>query len=401
MMSEKHEREDSDQALGVRPRAPGKSGKFGRVVALMFTLIAIAVVVGFIPRREQQGLLQTETANLAIPTVLVVSPKPDLNPAKSLLPAEIKPMAEASIYARASGFLKQRYVDIGSVVQEGQLLAEIDTPELSQELERTRGLLAQAEVGRVLTMATAARYAILIKSGSVSIQENSEKQADFNLKVAAAEAAKSEVRKLEKLQSFTLVTAPFSGVITARNVDAGDLIVAAGGKEIFHLAQTQKLRVFVQASQAMARGIEIGQIAEVTLPELPGRVFAAKVIRNAGMIAADSRTLLIELEMDNEKGEVIAGSYAQVRFVEARTSPTLTLPANTVLFRAEGPQVCVVQPDGAVALRTVKLGRDFGQKIEVLTGVAAQDRVVVNPPESLTNGAKVNAVAAPQPEKKQ
>jgi RND family efflux transporter MFP subunit len=364
-------------------------------------LVAVALVIGVLPRRGGQDLLRAETESLITPTVVVVAPKPEQSPAKAPLPAEIKPLAEAPIYARASGFLKQRYVDIGSVVEAGQLLAEIDTPELNQDLERARGLLAQAEVSRELTKATGARWSSLIKTGSVSIQENAEKQADMSGKAAAAESARAEVRRLEKLQAFARVTAPFAGIITARNVDTGDLIVAAGSKEIFHLAQTSKLRVYVQVSQAMARGVTIGQSAEVLLPELPGRTFAGTVVRNAGIIAADSRTLLVELEMDNKNGEVLAGSFAQVRFTEARIAPTLVLPANTVVFRAEGPQVFVAQPDGTVALRKVKLGRDFGQKIEMLTGVTAQDRVLLNPPESLADGATVNVAEAPSPEKKQ
>jgi RND family efflux transporter MFP subunit len=175
-----------------------------------------------------------------------------------------------------------------------------------------------------------------------------------------------------------------------RNIDSGDLIVAGTGKELFHLAQTQKLRVFVQVPQAMARSIGSGQTAEMTVPELPGRSFTAKVIRTAGVIAADSRTLLVELEVDNSKDEIIAGSYAQVRFTEAKMEAVLTLPANTVLFRAEGPQIGIVQQDGKVELRTVKLGRDFGQRIEILAGVGPEDRVILNPSESLATGATVS-----------
>ena len=230
---------------------------------------------------------------------------------------------------------------------------------------------------------------MLSKTKAVSDQENDEKQADFKLKTATAESARAEVRRLEKLKSFARVTAPFAGTITVRNIDSGDLIVAAGGKELFHLAQTQELRIFVQVPQALARSVHPGQTAQMVIPELPGRTFPAKVIRTAGVIAADSRTLLVELHVNNPKEEILAGSYAQVRFAEARMETALTLPANTVLFRAEGPQIGVVKDDGKVEVRTVKLGRDFGQVIEIVAGVESKDRVILNPADSLVSGTTV------------
>jgi RND family efflux transporter MFP subunit len=360
------------------------------LLAAIVVLIVIAVIAGLIPRSRQQTELGAETLELSIPTVTVVSPKPGQNTMSLPLPAEIKPWIEAPIYARANGYLKRRFVDIGSHVEEGQLLAAIDTPELNQELERARAQLAQAEAALGLSKITAQRWAGLLKTASVSEQENAEKQADFKLKTATTESARAEVRRLEKLQAFSRVTAPFSGTITVRNIDSGDLIVAGGGKELFHLAQTRKLRVFVQVPQAMARSIRSGETAEMTVPELPGRSFTAIVIRTAGVLAADSRTLLVELEVDNSKEEILAGGYAQMRFPNTKMEAVLTLPTNTLLFRAEGPQIGVVQEDGKVEVRTVKLGRDFGQTIEVLSGVSPNDRVIINPSESLTSGATVS-----------
>lgn len=383
---------------GKFKRSPGK---FALAIVAIVALIVTGVATGLIPRFRQQVEVGAETVELSIPTVAVVSPKPGQAGTSLALSAEIKPWVEAPIYARASGYLKRRLVDIGSHVEEGQLLAEIDTPELNQELERARAQLAQAEASLGLAKITAARWAGLLKTASVSEQEAAEKQADFKLKTALADSARAEVRRLEKLQSFSRVTAPFAGTITLRNVDSGDLIVAAGSKEIFHLVQTQKLRVFVQVPQAMARSIGSGQSAEVILPEAPGRTFPARVIRTAGVIAADSRTLLVELEVDNAGGEILAGSYAQVRFSEAKREATLTLPSNTLLFRAEGPQVGVVLPDGKVELRSVKLGRDFGQTTEVLAGVGSQDRVIVKPSDSLASGILVNVAATSQTENKQ
>jgi len=388
----------SKQNEPVGPKHTSESKAVVRRSLLKFSLAAVVIVVlivtgvgaGLIPRSRQQTQLRAETLELSIPTVTVVSPALGQSGCPLPLPAEIKPWIETPIYARANGYLKHRLVDIGDHVEAGQLLAEIDTPELDQELDRAQALQAQAEAASELAKMTSARWALLSKTKAVSDQDNDEKQADFKLKAATAESACAEVRRLQKLRSFTHLTAPFAGTITVRNIDSGDLIVAAGGKELFHLAQTQKLRVFVQVPQAMARSILSGQTAEMTLPELPGRAFSAKVIRTATVIAADSRTLLVELHVDNPKEEVLAGSYAQVRFTEARMESALTLQANTVLFRAEGPQISVVKGDGTVELRTVKLGRDFGQTIEILTGVDLEDRVIVNPSESLESGATVS-----------
>lgn len=389
-----HERQNKpiEPAQTSKPKAVVRksSVKLCVAVAALVVLIVTGVVAGLIPRSRLQTELAAETVKLSIPTVTVVSPKPGTSTWGMALPAEIKPLCEAPIYARANGYLKRRLVDIGDHVEAGQLLAEIDTPELDQELDRARALVAQAEAAHGLAQATAARWAALAKKATVSDQENEEKQADLKLKAATAESARAEVRRLERLQSFARVTAPFPGTITARNIDEGDLIVAAGAKELFHLAQTHKLRVYVQVPQTMARGIRVGQTAEMRVPELPSRAFAANVIRTAGVIASDSRTLLVELEVDNTKEEILAGSYAQVRFTEARMEAALTLQANAVLFRSEGPQIAVVREHGKVELRTVKLGRDYGQTIEILSGVEPKDRVILNPADSLVSGATVS-----------
>jgi RND family efflux transporter MFP subunit len=375
--------------------------KFSLAATIIAVLIVTGVVAGLIPRLRQQTELSAETRQLSVPTVTVVSPKPGQSASRMPLAAEVKPLEDVSIYSRSNGYLKRRLVDIGSHVKAGQLVAEIDAPELNQELERGRAQLAQAVAALALSKITAERWAGLVKTASVSEQENAEKQADFKLKTASAEFARAEVRRLEKLESFTRITAPFAGTITVRNIDVGDLVVAGAGKELFHLAQTRKLRVFVQVPQAMARSIRIGQTAEMTVPEIPGRTFAPKVIRTAGAMASDSRTLLVELELDNPKEAVMAGGYAQVRFTEAKIEAELTLPANTILFRAEGPQVGIVKADGKVELRTVKLGRDFGQTIEIIAGVSPSDRVILNPSDSLTTGAVVSVADVDRKEKNQ
>ena len=342
--------------------------------------------------------LRAETRELAIQTVSVVSPAPGKTAAGLTLPAEAKALVEAPIYARTSGYLKRYLVDIGAQVKAGDLLAEIDTPELNQELAQARAQLAQADAALALAKTTAARWAELLKTASVSEQEAAEKKADLELKSATVEAARANVRRLEELQSFERVTAPFAGTITARGTDVGQLVAASSGNELFRLAQTGTLRVYVRVPQAVAHGVAPGQMAELTIPEMPGRVFPAKVVRTSGAMSADSRTLLAELEVDNSRGEILAGTYVQVRLTEAKLDPTLTLPANTLLFRSEGPQVGVVGADGKVELRSVTLGRDFGPTIEMLEGVGATDRVILNPPDSLVGGTTVRvAEAAKEP----
>jgi RND family efflux transporter MFP subunit len=287
-------------------------------------------------------------------------------------------------------------VDIGTPVKAGELLAEIETPELDQQVEQARHELAQAEAALALAKSTADRYASLLKTASVSEQDAEEKQSDFTLKTASAAADQANLRRLEDLQGFARVTAPFAGIITARNIDVGELVSAGNAKELFRLAQTDRLRVYVRVPQAEAFGLQAGQPAEMLIPELPGRVFAAKVVSTAGAISADSRTLLTQLEVDNSSNGILSGCFAEVRFTAAQREASLVLPANTLLFRAEGPQVGVVRPDGTVELRNVKLGRDFGQTVEILAGVSAADKVILNPSDSLLNGMSVRVAESPK-----
>jgi membrane fusion protein, multidrug efflux system len=368
----------------------GKSPvKLRRIGSIVVGLVLVGFIIGFIPRWHQHAALRAETLDLATPTVRVVSPAPGGSASGLLLPAEVKPLVEAPIFARANGYLKRWLVDIGAHVDAGQLIAEIDIPDLDQQLEQARAQLSEADAALALARTTADRWTDLLKTSSVSEQENAEKQADFKLKTATVNAERANVHRLEQLVSFARITAPFAGTITARNTDVGDLIVAGSSKELFRLAQTEKLRVYVRVPQAGANGISAGQSAEVLIPERPGHVFPAKVVTTSGAMATDSRTLLTELEVDNSKNEILPGSYAQVRFLDTTPSATLTLPSNTLLFRAQGLQVGVVGPDGKVDLHNVQIGRDFGQKIEVLSGVSASDRVIVNPSDSLVGGTTV------------
>lgn len=381
--------ESPPPAISISEAAASSRGKLRTATIVALIVVLLGAVAGLLPRWRQRALLRAETRELAVPTVAVVSAEPGKAAAGLTLPAEVKPFLDAPIYARSSGYLTNWFVDIGGEVKEGDLLAQVDAPELRQELARSKAELAQAQAAWALAKITADRWAELLKTASVSEQETAEKKADFELKSANVAAAKANVRRLEELQSFSQVRAPFAGTITARGTDIGQLIVAGSGKELFHLTQTSKLRVYVHVPQMAARSIAPGQVAELTIPELPGRVFQAKVVRTSGAMSADSRTLLAELQVDNPKNEILAGTYAQVRFLDANLDPGLTLPSNTLLFRSEGPQVGVVGHDGKVELHSVTLGRDFGATVEIINGVSPQDRVILNPSDSLVSGSMV------------
>jgi RND family efflux transporter MFP subunit len=359
----------------------------GRAVIVVVALIVIGLVAGFVPRFLHREALDKEMADLSTPTVRVVNATPGKASDTLVLPAEVRAFTEAPIYARASGYVKRWYVDIGARVTAGQLLADIDTPELDQQITGARAELAQAEAARALSRITAERWAELLKTSSVSEQENAEKQADLKLKEANVDAAKANVHRLEDIFSYTHVTAPFSGTLTLRGIDVGDLI--SSGKELFRLADTSKLRVFVRVPQSATPNVATGVTAQLTVPELPASNFTARVVRTAGAIDTASRTLLTELEVDNPQNEILPGSYAQVTFGDLKRDPTLVLPANTLLFRAEGTQVGVVEPDGHVELKKILIGRDFGKTVEVLAGITATDRVIFNPPDALVSGTNV------------
>jgi membrane fusion protein (multidrug efflux system) len=368
------------KSSGPPPRL--KPWVFGIVI-----LFAAGFVLGMLPRWRHTNELRAETNELATPTVIVAKPVPGKAESGLMLPAEVKPLMESPIYSRASGFLTKWGIDIGAKVKAGDLLAEIDTPELDQEIEASKAGLEQANAALSLAKVTAERWSELLKTQSVSEQEDAEKAADVKLKTANVDAAKANLHRLEDLKAFTHVTAPFDGIITARNVDVGDLITS--GKELFRLADTRTLRIYVRVPQSATRGITIGTTAEMIVPESPQRKFPIKVVRTAGAIDVASRTLLTEMEVNNASGELVSGSYAQVTFNDAEKDPALVLPSNCLLFRAEGPQIAIVGPDGHVTLHTIIIGRDFGKTLEVLSGVNEGDQVIINPGDSLVSGAVV------------
>ena len=359
----------------------------------IFILFVVGFVLGMLPRWHHTNELRAETRDLAVPTVSIAKPVPGKSEGGLNLPAEVKARTESPIYSRANGYLTKWSVDIGAKVKAGDLLAEIDTPELDQEIEASRAGLEQANAALALARVTAERWSELLKTASVSEQENAEKAADLKLKTANVDAAKANLHRLEDLKNFTRVVAPFDGIVTARNVDVGDLI--SSGKELFRLADTRTLRIYVRVPQSATHNVMVGTTAEMTVPEMPQRKFPIKIVRTAGAIDAVSRTLLTEMEVDNSAGELVSGSYAQVTFNDSAKDPALVLPSNCLLFRAEGPQVGIVGQDGHVTLHSVTIGRDFGKTLEILSGVQEGDQVIINPGDSLITGALVR-VADPK-----
>ncbi len=387
----------SPTAHPIAAAAPPKPTSRLELYALLGTCLLIAAFfVGWLPRRNQRAAVAQSTRELAIPTVTLVSPGPGVVGSAIVLPAEIRAVVESPIYARATGYIRRWNVDLGASVTNGQVLAELETPELNQDFANAQAQARQAAAAAALAKTTAVRWTQLLESRLVSQQETDEKLADARYKEAAAEGAQANAQRLETLTGFAGIRAPFAGIITARRVDVGQLVTAGNGAELFHLAQTQTLRVYVRVPQTLATTITVGQPGEVLLNEYPNRTFPARVVHTAGSLDAASRTLLVELELPNPQSLLLPGGFAQVRFPEARVDVPLTIPANTLLFRPTGPQVGVVDANSGVELRNVTLGRDFGATVEITGGLTVQDRLILNPGDSLTAGMHVRqAEAAP------
>lgn len=372
--------------------------RFRRVIVVASTLVVLALLAGFIPRWLQRNEASADTNQLAVSTVSVVSPAFNAAGDGLTLPAEIKPWVEAAIYAQASGYLKRWLVDIGAHVEQDQLLAEIDTPDLNQQLEQARSQLVLAQTNFDLAKTTNEKWQQLFRDGAVSELEAANTAAAEGVQAANLDNNKANVRRLEELQAFQRVTAPFAGTITLRNTDVGELIAANNtGKQLFYIQQTGSLRVYFHVPQSIASNFAVGQTVDVLVPEHPGKVFRAKVAATSESVAATSRTLLVQLQLDNSNGEIKAGSYAQVRLNGNLLGQNLTLPSNTLLFRGNGMQVGVVNAEGAVELRNLEVGRDFGTSIEVLGGVTQSDKIIVNPSDSLTTGTVVRVAATELP----
>jgi RND family efflux transporter MFP subunit len=330
----------------------------------------------------------------------VVQPKRSAPAQEIVLPANVQAFADAPIYARTNGYLRRWYVDIGSRVKEGQLLAEIDTPEVNQQLRQARADLGTAQANLNLSKITADRYQGLLKTDSVSKQESDNAGGDYEAKQANLQSAQANVKRLEELQQFQRIYAPFSGVITARNTDIGALInsgsTGGNGNELFHIAQPDKLRVYVSVPQIYSQAAKPGITADLSLAEFPGRRFQGKLVRTANAIDPISRTLLVEIAVDNPTGQLFTGSYAEVHFKLPTPTSSLILPINTLLFRSEGLRVAVVGQGQKVELKQITLGHDFGSEVEVVAGLTGIENVIINPPDSVVDGEPVRIAETPQ-----
>ena len=391
------------------------------LAAILVIVAAIVVVTGIRSRIAAASAVREKTLELEVPTVAVVHPAPGDLKNEVLLPGNVQPLIDAPIYARATGYVKQWSVDIGARVKAGQTLAELDAPELDQQVQQAKSNLQQAqasleqslasyEQGRSneeLARVTADRWKNLVARGVVSKQENDQYQMQYQAQVANVQALdkainaargtvgsmQANLSRLEDLQNYKIIRAPFDGVITARNTDIGALVNGGNGapnQELFHLAAINKLRVFVNVPEIYSRAAIPGITANLTLSEFPGRSFLGKLVRTAGAIDAGTRTLLTELEVDNPSGELKPGSYAEVHLKLPVATQTLTLPVNAIIFRSEGQQVAVVRPGNKVQLVNVQTGRDSGTQMEIVSGLSATDEVIVNPPDSLVSGTEVN-----------
>jgi RND family efflux transporter MFP subunit len=376
-----------------------------RIRVVLWVLLALAVILaiwGITSRLIERSELRKRTAQDA--RLAVVTAKPQLSGAgdELVLPGVVQAFVEAAIYARTSGYLKSWYTDIGTRVKKGQLLAEIETPEVDRQLGQARADLNTALANLALSRTTNARWKVLLATHSVSQQDADEKAGDEAAKDATAKAAQQNVARLEDLESFKRVLAPFDGVITARNTDIGALINAgqSPGTALFRVADTAKLRIYAQVPEAYAASTTTGLKAELHFVEHPGKAYEAEAVRTSNALDPSARTLQVELQLDNQQGEVFPGAYAEVHFKLPSSAQTLRLPANTVLFRAAGLQVATVDGSGKIKLKNIMQGRDFGKTVEVLDGVDQNDAVVVNPPDSITDGVAVR-IAPPPPQQTQ
>jgi len=387
------------------PATPGQAPESSRsatkailVLFVIFAAVISAVVYsGILSRTASAASLARETREDSVLAVSVVHPKSGSADEEVVLPGNIQAFTDSPIYARTNGYLRKWYVDIGTRVKGGQLLAEIDAPELDHQLQQAKADLETAHANLRLAQSTADRWQFLLKTQSVSRQETDEKVGDLNAKKAMVDASASAVSRLEDLQSYEKVTAPFDGVITARNTDVGALIDAGAnspGKELFHLAATGQLRVFVNVPEAYDRAAQSGARASLQLTEFPSRNFTGTLVRNANAIDTTSRTLLVEVDVDNSNGELLPGAYVLVHLkLPGKTTHGLTIPVNTMLFRSEGLRVAVVR-QGRAQLIPIVIGRDYGSDAEIVSGLTANDQVIANPADSLISGEEVRIVGS-------
>jgi len=393
-----------DSQLSNPPAGQAKSWRKHWLVVGITALIVVGLLVsGIVSRVRLRATLRTEAVQTAVTPVSVVQPKRTAPDQEIILPADVEPFINSPIYAQATGYLKQWYFDIGAHVKEGDLLAVIEDPGLDQQVSQSLSNLNTAKANLALAEITRNRYQGLIKTNAVSQQDVDNAVGSYNANQAIVEADEANVKQLQALQSFEKVYAPFDGVITARNTDIGDLINSGNSgnsgtvrTDLFHIAQTSKLRVYVNVPEEYSQGVKAGMTANLALAEFPGRTFQGKLVRTAEAINVTTRTLLIEIDVDNPTGTLFTGSYAEVHLKLPGQTSAYLIPDNTLIFRSEGLQVAVVK-DGKVTLTNVTAGHDLGNSIEIVAGLKADDQVVINPPDSIVSGQQVQIVQASLP----
>lgn len=379
---------------GNDPGAPPqkKSSLFLVLFLIAIVLVAVGAFLMF-QRRGEYKALADNTEVLAVPTVAVFHPGVQTGDENLVLPGTLMAYIESPIYARTNGYLKKWYHDIGSRVNKGELLADIDTPEIDQQLSQARADLATAQANVHLAETTAVRYSELLKSDGVSKQEVDNANGDLAAKRAIVQSAEANVRRLEELKSFQRVEAPFSGVITRRNTDIGQLINAGNGgssQQLFFLAQTDPMRVYVNVPEAYASSIRAGIGAYLELTQFPGQKFQGQVVRTAKAIDLSTRTLLTEVDVPNKTAQLLPGGYAQVHLQVKVAAQRLQVPVNALLFRSEGLRAVVIDTNHRTRLQPLTIGRDYGTSLEVLNGLKPDDWIVLNPPDSLEDGEQVH-----------
>jgi RND family efflux transporter MFP subunit len=383
-------------SVEVRERSP----KHWLGLAIAALVIVAVLASGIWSRVKARTTLKAETNQAALTAVSVVSPKATAPADELILPGDVQPFITSPIYARTNGYLKKWYFDIGAHVKQGQLLALIETPEVDQQLQQARSNLLTAQANLELASITKTRYQGLLQSNAVAQQDVDNAVGTYNANRSIVEADKAAVEQYSALVSFEKVYAPFDGVITARNTDIGDLINSgsSGGTktDLFHIVQPGMLRVYVNVPEEYSQGIKNGMTADLSLAEFPGRKFQGKLVRTAEAINATTRTLLIEVDVDNPTGTLLTGSYAEVHLAVPTQASTFLLPVNTLVFRSEGLRVGIVK-DGKIVLTPVVPGHDFGNTIEIVSGVNTNDQVIVNPPDSIVSGQAVQIVQATLP----
>lgn len=371
------------------PAAPPRKAVI--VVVLVVVVLALSGAASMLSRIRAGRALAKETDIDSVATVTVVHPTAENPDEELVLPASLQAYVESPIYARTNGYLLRWYKDIGSRVNKGELLADIDTPEVDQELSQARATRQQAAAQLDIAKISADRWQNLRKTDSVSQQEADTQSSAYQQALANLAAADANVRRLEELESFKHVYAPFSGVLVKRNVDPGALINAgSGGMELFILAKVNPLRVFTSVPQAYSPAIKDGMPAYITLQELPGQKFSGTVARTAEAIDPATRTLLTEVDVPNKDGRLLRGSFGEVHFSPKINTQKVTVPVNAMLFRKEGAQLAIVGKDNKVQLRPITIGRDYGTTLEILGGVSVSDRIIINPADSLEDGQTVN-----------